>query len=143
MPPHLRRKIDWRLRAAAERPIGVRMRILHAAFAVFLVAAPGVAIAGEGGTVTRLSAADAEAAKEAAAKRNIARAAQPEARSADAVKDRAPFFGPVHGEVGFGIGTGGYRGVYGAAAMPIGEDGGVAFAFDSVQFDQNRRRVRR
>jgi hypothetical protein len=36
----------------------------------------------------------------------------------------------VHGEVGFGIGTGGYREVFGTIVAPLGDDGVLAFSFD-------------
>jgi hypothetical protein len=35
----------------------------------------------------------------------------------------------VHGEVGMMIGTGGARGMYGSAAVPLGENGSAAFSF--------------
>lgn len=47
----------------------------------------------------------------------------------------------VHGEIGVGIGTGGYREAFGTAFYPIGEDGMAAISFDFV--DWNRRRYRR
>ncbi|WP_199556042.1 hypothetical protein [Sandaracinobacteroides hominis] len=40
--------------------------------------------------------------------------------------DRRP-----HGEVGFMVGTGGTRGVYGATSVPLGDNGWASFAFES------------
>ena len=40
---------------------------------------------------------------------------------------------PVHGEVGFGIGTGGYRSAFGSAVVPL-DDGFAAFSFDRTNF---------
>jgi hypothetical protein len=108
--------------------------------ALIMIAAPAVASAETEGTVVRLSAEDVEAAKEAAAKRNLASHFSGEQNAV--ANDKRNFFGPVHGEVGFGIGTGGYREAFGTAVMPLGEDGLFAFSFDTVQFN-DRRRVRR
>ncbi len=52
----------------------------------------------------------------------------------------------IHGEVGFSIGTGGYRSVYGTAAIPILNDGLAILSFDSTDFGSggvwDRRRLR-
>lgn len=42
--------------------------------------------------------------------------------------------GPVHGEVGMFVGTGGSRGIYGRAVAPVGENGQVAIAFENSRF---------
>jgi len=42
--------------------------------------------------------------------------------------------GPIHGEVGMFVGTGGSRGVYGRAVAPVGENGQVAIAFENSRF---------
>lgn len=47
----------------------------------------------------------------------------------------------IHGEIGFGIGTGGYREAFGTAVYPIGENGAAAISFNFVDWD--RRRYRR
>jgi hypothetical protein len=47
----------------------------------------------------------------------------------------------VHGEVGFAIGTGGYREVFGTAIYPLGDDGVAAISLDFV--DWGKRRFRR
>lgn len=62
-------------------------------------------------------------------------------RAADYSTDQfaRPRDGKVHGEVGVGIGTGGYRSLYGALGVPLGEDGSAAFAFESTQFDDPLR----
>jgi hypothetical protein len=41
---------------------------------------------------------------------------------------------PVHGEVGFAIGTGGYRSAYGTAVVPLANDGFAAFSFETNRF---------
>ncbi len=49
---------------------------------------------------------------------------------------------PIHGEVGFAIGTGGYRSAFGTAIVPLPGDGFAAFSFESSRFnfrDYNRR----
>ena len=40
----------------------------------------------------------------------------------------------IHGEVGFGIGTGGYRSAFGTAFVPLGEEGLAIISFDSTDF---------
>jgi hypothetical protein len=55
---------------------------------------------------------------EAAARREAAEAAQLDAKP------------PVYGEVGFGIGTGGYRSAYGTVGVPL-DDGFASFSFSS------------
>jgi hypothetical protein len=82
------------------------MRILLPAMILSLSAiAPASADASERGSVVRLSDAEAEAAKEAAARRNAARLADPDVALSPS---GGSLIGPVHGEVGFGIGTGGW-----------------------------------
>jgi len=47
----------------------------------------------------------------------------------------------VHGEVGFSVGTGGYREAFGTAIYPLGDDGIAAISMDYV--DWGKRRFRR
>jgi hypothetical protein len=44
----------------------------------------------------------------------------------------------VHGEVGFSIGTGGYREAFGTAIYPLGEDGVAAISLDFVDWGKRR-----
>lgn len=48
--------------------------------------------------------------------------------------------GQIHGEIGAMIGTGGARGAYGVAAIPLGERAGAVVSFESSQFGQSPRR---
>jgi hypothetical protein len=48
---------------------------------------------------------------------------------------------PVQGEVGFSIGTGGYREVFGTGIYPMGNDGVAVISLDFV--DLGKRRFRR
>ena len=66
---------------------------------------------------------------EAAARREAAEAAE---------LDTVP---PVYGEVGFGIGTGGYRSAYGTVGVPL-DDGFASFSFSSERA-RNRYTTRR
>ncbi len=50
-----------------------------------------------------------------------------------------PRDGKLHGEVGVGIGTGGYRSLYGALGVPLGDSGFASFAFENTQFDDSLR----
>jgi hypothetical protein len=45
---------------------------------------------------------------------------------------------PVQGEVGFGIGTGGYRSVYGTAVVPL-DDGYAILSFDRTNLGRRNR----
>jgi len=40
----------------------------------------------------------------------------------------------IHGEIGFGIGTGGGRSVFGSTFVPLGENGAAAFSFGAGRF---------
>ena len=75
---------------------------------------------------------------EAAAKREAA-AGRPTLESPDEEAD-APATPQVHGEVGFGIGTGGYREAYGTAIYPLGKEGVAAISFDMIDWGQRRFR---
>ncbi|WP_380872661.1 hypothetical protein [Sphingomonas sp. DBB INV C78] len=44
----------------------------------------------------------------------------------------------VHGELGFMIGTGGMRGAYGTAAMPLGENAGATISFENYRWGHKR-----
>jgi hypothetical protein len=91
---------------------------------------PVLAAAGEG-TVIALSAAEVEAAKEAGAK------AHAESAALEGISSPKR---QVHGEVGFGIGTGGYRSVYGTVVAPLGDTGVVAISMADAQIDHPTRR---
>ena len=85
----------------------------------------------------RLSAEQVEEVlAEAAAKRGAG--ARPTLEEFDA--DDAPAVPQVHGEVGFGIGTGGYREAYGTAIYPLGNDGFAAISLDVVDWGKSRFR---
>jgi hypothetical protein len=82
----------------------------------------------------RLSEAEMEAIlDDAAAKREAAEDALP-------VPKRR-----VHGEVGFAVGTGGFRSIYGTSAVPLGEDGFAIISFENTDWSDRRgkRRHRR
>lgn len=44
----------------------------------------------------------------------------------------------IHGSVGMMIGTGGARGVYGTAQIPVGENGEAMIAFENTRFGRSR-----
>jgi hypothetical protein len=46
----------------------------------------------------------------------------------------------IRGEIGFGIGTGGYRSAFGTAFYPLGSSGGAMISFDFDLFGNDRRR---
>ena len=47
---------------------------------------------------------------------------------------------PIEGELGVGIGTGGYREAFGTAVVPLGQDGVAILSFDRVESHRGRRR---
>lgn len=83
------------------------------------------------GTVHRLSPREAEAVQDAAANRNI---------NAPSLDDHRVPDGRIHGEIGFGIGTGGYNSVFGTAFIPLGDDGFAALSFERSDFGRHRFR---
>ncbi len=74
----------------------------------------------------RLTPEQAEAARDAGAARRAGSASLPPVDTA--LSDRR-----VHGEVGLTVGTGGYRSFYGAAAVPLGDDGEVMLGYDNAR----------
>ena len=52
----------------------------------------------------------------------------------DETTDEEPPRPQIHGEVGFGIGTGGYRSAFGTAFVPLGNEGLAIISFDSTDF---------
>jgi hypothetical protein len=38
---------------------------------------------------------------------------------------------PVHGEMGFSVGTGSYRSAFGTAVIPLGNEGAASFTFET------------
>jgi hypothetical protein len=84
-----------------------------------------------GGTVHRLSPEEALAVQETAARRNI------DAPSLD--EQKVPD-GRIHGEIGFGIGTGSYNSIFGTGIVPFGDDGILAFSFERTDFGRRRYR---
>ena len=54
----------------------------------------------------------------------------------DASDDALP--PPIHGEIGFSIGTGGYRSAFGTAVVPLPGDGAAIFSFGTDRFEPGR-----
>jgi hypothetical protein len=44
----------------------------------------------------------------------------------------------VHGEIGAMIGTGGARGIFGTAAIPLGDNAGAVVSFESSRYGRSR-----
>ena len=108
------------------------MRLRLAALMIAL-AAPGVTQAAEVKGEHRLSEAEIQKVlDEAAAKREAqdagyTRYADPVAATTDAERPVRP----IQGEMGFAVGTGGYRSAFGTAVVPIGNQGTAAFSFET------------
>ena len=64
------------------------------------------------------------------------------ARKREAQALTATRTGPeIHGEVGFSIGTGGYRSIHGTAVVELPDDGFASFSFESSDFGRSGRHV--
>jgi hypothetical protein len=130
----LRRQVEGRIRLCEK---GNVMRPLRHLLLAAALVAPSVAFAAPASPLpsqVRLSDEEKERVLEAAASRNRA---PPAARVevADEARDSAP---PIHGEVGFEVGTGGYRSAYGTAVVPL-EGAGVAIISLGTSDFGNRR----
>ena len=82
----------------------------------------------------RLSDAEKEKVLEAAATRNRV----PPATEAGSAEDSGEGAPPIHGEVGFAIGTGGYRSAYGTAVVPLQESGVAIISLGTTDFGDRR-----
>ena len=60
----------------------------------------------------------------------------------DAADSPRPRDGRIHGEIGVGIGTNGYRSLSGIAEVPLGDSASALLAFETGQFSYPRRTVR-
>lgn len=78
-----------------------------------------------GSTIVRLTPEQVEAAKEAAAERNM--------KAASGIDNGVVNGRQVHGEMGIAIGTSGYRSIFGTAVMPLGQSGALALSFENTQ----------
>lgn len=81
--------------------------------------------AGAEETVVALSPAAKEKLLDAAATRNVNAPGEPAVNGIGR---------QIHGEVGFMVGTGGTRGVFGSAVAPLGENGSIAVAFENSRY---------
>jgi hypothetical protein len=78
---------------------------------------------------------------EAAAKREASQMRAPETID---IPDLEPMRAPQpHGEFGIGMGTGGYREIFGTGIYPMGTDGVAAVSFDFVDFGNRSYRRNR
>jgi hypothetical protein len=78
---------------------------------------------------------------EAAAKRE---ASERRAPATIEIPDLEPMRAPqMHGEFGIGMGTGGYREIFGTGIYPMGTDGVAAVSFDFVDFGNRSYRRNR
>jgi hypothetical protein len=111
------------------------MGILLAAIA--LTAAQAAADPAPDGSERRLTPEQIEAVLAEAAARREASQTRPSATVE--IEDLEPMRSPpVHGEFGIGVGTGGYREIFGTSIVPMGTNGGAAFSFDFVDWGDRR-----
>lgn len=111
------------------------MRLIHSLSLAALLLSPSMAGAAPARpTEIRLSEAEKEKILEAAA------AAQREApaRQADETDVADAPARPIHGEVGFEVGTGGYRSAYGTTVIPLEDEGVAIISLRSTDFGKRR-----
>lgn len=114
------------------------MRPIHHLLLAAALAAPSLAYAAPGAakplpSEVRLSDEEKEKVLEAAAAKNREPAAPAVEDEAEDQPGR-----PIHGEVGFSVGSGGYRSAYGTAVVPLEGDGVAIISLGST--DLGRRR---
>jgi hypothetical protein len=107
----------------------------HAMKLAIFVALTFLPTLGAAETITQWTPEQVEAAKEAAAVRNM----KAENQIANGITPPRS----VHGEVGIAVGTGGYSSIFGTAVMPLGQNGAVALSFENTQNDPLRYYRRR
>lgn len=107
-----------------------RSRILFAALALSAVAWPIAAVAEDDAQIIRLTPEQQAKALDSA---NETSADAALARASGGGSDRL-----IHGEIGAMIGTGGARGVFGTAAIPLGDNGGAIISFEQSRYGRIR-----
>ena len=120
---------------------GVAMYLFHSLLAAASLLSPAMARAVPDKSAplpaeVRLSEAEKERVLEAAAGKH-----EPVPIAADepiSEEDAAP---PIHGEVGFSVGTGGYRSAYGTAIVPLKNDGVAIISVGSTDFGSRARHL--
>jgi len=127
------------LNGASRSTKGIAMRLIRSLFCAAALLSPALALAADGPaplpSEIRLSDAEREKVLEAAAASHQEKlvAVSLDGTSTDeAVRQ-------IHGEVGFEIGTGGYRSAYGTAIVPIDDDGVAIISLGSTDFGSRGR----
>lgn len=112
------------------------MRIRLALLAA-LIAAPALAAEPDAPVATAPPASGATAPAVSTAQQIddfIKTTPMPDARRDDALDGVVPRDdGKPHGEISVGVGTGGYRSVYGRTEIPVGKNGRVSLAFEDTK----------
>lgn len=116
------------LRQHAVVKIRMMLHFSFAAVAFLALTSPGYA--DDGGIIVRLSPSEIIAAQAAGASKHQ----QQMIGDVDISRPKQR----VHGEFGAGIDSHGGRAIYGAVAVPLGDNGYAALSFDDVTFDQRR-----
>ncbi len=114
--------------------MGLRQGLSLAAMSLALATATGLnALAADEGVVTTAPTGAGAPAFSAAPPANEATGSQIDAWIVRdwAATDGAASPRTIHGEVGAGVGTGGYRNVYGVADIPVGQTGDLIVAASS------------
>jgi hypothetical protein len=116
------------------------MRLIRSLFCAAALLSPSIAFAAAQGPAPlpseiRLSDAEREKVLEAAAasrQEKLSALSKDDMSTGEAVRQ-------IHGEVGFEIGTGGYRSAYGTAIVPIDDDGVAIISLGSTDFGSRGR----
>lgn len=111
------------------------MRLIHCLLLAAALISPSLAGAAPAPpSEIRLSEAEKEKILEAAA----ASRREAPARPADEPEVADAPVRPIHGEVGFEVGTGGYRSAYGTTFIPLENDGVAIISLRSTDFGKRR-----
>jgi hypothetical protein len=126
------------LNSASRSLKGIAMRLIQSLLCAAALLSPSLAFAAAGGAAPlpseiRLSDSDKEKVLEEAA------ASRHERSGVPSIDDTAAAGRQVHGEVGFEVGTGGYRSAYGTAIVPLADDGVAIISLGSTNFGSRNR----
>ena len=123
------RQVEGR-KELGERGLVIRS-ILSLAVTIALAAPPAAAEAQAADMPSEIRLSDTEKEKvlEEAAANNRLRPSESEEKSRPS----------IHGELGFAIGTDGYRSVYGTAVVPLEGEGVAVISLDSTDFGSRKR----
>jgi len=123
---------------ASQSMKGIAMRLILSLFCAAALFSPSIASAAADKAPLPSEVRLSDAEKEKILEQAAANAREPaSSRIEIATDDDLP--PPIHGEVGFTIGTGGYRSAYGTAIVPLKNDGVAIISLGTTDFGSRAR----